>query len=112
MPCWNVIESKVEFLEANTDVGLLKLALEAMGFVVTQTKQGLSFIHRYGGTTGEYVKATGQLTQRGSQAADINEVKRGYSKQVVELGARKQGWKISWSKNAEGLDEATVVRRS
>jgi hypothetical protein len=100
----------VEFLATATDINLLAEALKALGYQVRVTETGLRFA-KYG-CSGTYNKATGKLESRGSVQLDIDEVKRGYSVQVVNSQAKKFGWKVQWSLNAAGNPEAIVEKRS
>lgn len=115
MPCDTIQRSEVQFLAQSTDLDLLKKALEAMGYTVTETATGLSFSNY--SVSGTYTKATGSLqtTVRGygsTAGLDVNEVKRGYSEQVVNQQAKKFGWKVEWTTNKAGRKEAIVQKRS
>jgi hypothetical protein len=112
MPCNTIQQSKVEFLPKNTDTGLLTQALERLGFEVSKHDDRLVLLGRdtygyYG--SGSYDAKTGRLEL--SSGWDINEIKRGYSEQVIESQARKFGWQLQWSMNKAGHREATVLRR-
>jgi hypothetical protein len=107
MPCWEIIESSVEFLPNTTDVTLLKPALESLGLEVKVYAGGLNL--RKGSWAGYYESKTGKLELPAS--LNINEVKRQYSKHVVIATARKQGWSLSWSTNDQGNEAARVVKR-
>lgn len=98
----------MEFLATTTDLNLLAEALRALGYQVRETKTGL-YYSKYG-STGTYNKASGRLDTRGD--LDIDEVKRGYSVQVVNSQARKFGWKVSWKLNDAGNPEAEVEKRA
>jgi hypothetical protein len=112
MPCNTIQQSKVEFLAKNTDTGLLTQALERLGFEVSKQDDRLVLGGRdtygyYG--SGSYDSKTGRLEL--SNGWDINEIKRGYSEQIIENQARKFGWQLQWSTNKVGHREATVLRR-
>lgn len=98
----------MEFLATTTDLNLLAEALRALGYQVRETEIGL-YYSKYG-STGTYNKASGRLDTRGD--LDIDEVKRGYSVQVVNSQARKFGWKVSWKLNDAGNPEAEVEKRA
>jgi hypothetical protein len=98
----------VEFLATSTDIELLTKALGSLGFSsVTLQGQVLTFQTQKG--MGSFSKETGKLILPAS--CDVNEIKRAYSAEVVQLQASKHGWKISWSTNAEGHRQASVQRR-
>jgi hypothetical protein len=112
MPCNTIQQSKVEFLPKNTDTGLLTQALGRLGFEVgTQDDRLVLLGWEPNGTSvsGSYDAMTGRLEL--SSGWDINEIKRGYSEQVIESQARKFGWQLQWSMNKAGHREATVLRR-
>lgn len=110
MPCDTIQLSQVEFLEKSTDLKLLAEALRAMGFTVIENDDNLQF-SKYG-CTGTYEKATGRFQSRGYEKVDTNEVKQQYGKASVNLKAKKFGWQISWSRNAQtGNEEFEVKKR-
>lgn len=94
MPCDTIQTSQVQFLPTSTDRDLLDAAMLALGV-----------------RPNEYAfdSVTGALTI--PRRVNIDQVKRAYSKEVVNRTAAKKGWKISWKQNEEGLDEATVTKR-
>jgi hypothetical protein len=112
MPCNTIQQSKVEFLPKSTDTGLLTQALERLGFEVSKQDDRLNLLGRdsYGYySSGSYDSKTGRLEL--SSSWDTNEIKRGYSEQVIEIEARKFGWQLQWSTNKAGHREASVLRR-
>lgn len=110
MPCDTIQLSQVEFLAKSTNVKLLAEALRELGFDVTELENGLRF-QKYG-ISGTYTQSTGQFQTRGYESVDINEVKKKYSKAVVNSQARKFGWKISWKQNKKtGNEEFEVLKR-
>lgn len=109
MPCDTIQLSTVEFLEASTNVDLLKKALQKMGFQVYDTGTHLRF-SKYG-LNGTYTKATGKIETSGYSKLDVNQVKQNYSEQVVENQAQEFGWEVSWGTNENGEREATVIKR-
>jgi hypothetical protein len=108
MPCDSVQQSKVEFLATSTDLDLLTKALEKMGWTVTRNGDVLNFSKGYY-ETGSFNKKTGRMTL--PESADLDEIKRGYSEEVVTTQAKKHGWQVSWSTNKAGKREALVVKR-
>jgi len=107
MPCDTIQTSKVEFLATSTDLDLLTKSLEALGYEVRRSGNMIRF-SKYG-RQGSFNKTTGELTLDSNW--DGNEIKRGYSEQIVQSQADKHGWKISWSTNDDGEREATVMKR-
>lgn len=108
MPCNTIVRSKVEFLATSTDKNLLASALNALGLTATVHEGGVTFEGGYR-RSGSYDSATGKLTAW--QGLDTEAVKRGYSEAVVNATAKKNGWQVSWSTNAAGNREASVLRR-
>lgn len=108
MPCDTVARTKVEFLPKSTDVALLKKALAALGYRVTEGTYALSFSNGY--QAGSYDKSTGKLSM--PEQWDTSAVKRAYAEETVNFAAQENGWEIEWSTNAEGIREAAVERRN
>ncbi len=92
MPCDMVVTNVVEFLPTSTDTELLRQACESLGIV------------RY-----NFNQQTGELTLPAGR--DVNEVKRAYSKATVEHAAKKNGWRVEWRRNAQGNEEAKILKR-
>jgi hypothetical protein len=108
VPCNTIQRSKIEFLATSTDLGLLTEALRSLGYSnVTLQDQVLAFRTQSG--PGSFSKETGKLIL--PQSCDVDAIKRAYSVEVVRSQAHKHGWKIAWSKNAQGRRQATVQRR-
>ncbi len=97
MPCFTRYDvqttTTLQWEEQRTDVGLLRLALEDMGFVVVANGPRLSATHpQYGTLT--YEKGRMTQTSRSSNAPiNVAEVRRSYNKRVVHQQARKYGWR-------------------
>jgi len=108
MPCNTIQQSKVEFLAASTDLDLLAEALRSKGFGVSKTFTGLVYDNGY--FRGFYNAGKGRIELPASMTVD--EIKQAYSRQVIESQARKFGWQLQWSVNAEGRELATVRRKS
>ena len=108
VPCDQIILTHCEFLPNTTDVKLLKLALEAQGLTVHETATGLTFNRGYR-EQGSYEKKTGRLTLPNSM--DVNEVKVGYSREVVKEQASKLGWSDSWDVDEEGNPTVEISKR-
>ena len=107
MPCDSIVTTKTEFLATSTDVALLKAALEAMGYTVSEYRSELSFYKN--GRRGSYQPLTGKLTM--PEEWDGNDIKRGYAEQVVSSQLKRQGWKFEWTTNAQGIRECTPQKR-
>lgn len=90
MPCNTISRYSVEL--TNRNPAILRRALEAMGFTVTQNGDRLQF----NGTnreTGQYHSgsyANGKLSYTGE--LNTNTVKQSYAAQVLEAKAKKYGW--------------------
>ena len=108
MPCDQIIQTKVEFLAKSTDLDLLKKALEAMGFTVTVQDNILYFQRGYR-ERGQFDKNTGRFEC--PEYLDANEVKKNYSKEVVNFTAKKNGWQVEWSTNPKTGNLETIVRK-
>ena len=92
MPCYTNQTATVLFGK-NTDPELLKLAMRELALDYT------------------FDRATGELTFN-SRWAEIGEVKRAYSEQVVTQTAQRNGWSLKWTVNASGNRQAEVLRAS
>ena len=108
MPCDQIIRTHVQFLERSTDLKLLKKSLEQHGFKVTQTATGLSFYKGYR-EQGSYEARTGRLVL--PESVDANDIKVGYSKEVVNDQAAKFGWGVDWSEDEEGNPVSEITRK-
>lgn len=89
MPCYTKQTSTVEF-GPQTDVKLLKKALEGMNFRVTETPTGL----RFSGWSQDGTFENGKLTLNSSGREDMNVYKRAYSAQVVKAASQRFGWTV------------------
>lgn len=92
MPCYTNQTATVQFGK-NTDPDLLKQAMQSLSLDYT------------------FDRATGQLTFN-TRWAEIGEIKRAYSEQVITQTAKRNGWSLSWSVNASGNRQAEVQRAS
>jgi len=89
MPC-DTIQTNTVDLSAS-DHGLLRLALEALGYDVQSHLNGASLLfYRRGSYVG--VHEAGKLEV--VQGADIDAIKRAYSTQVLKAGAARFGWRL------------------
>jgi hypothetical protein len=91
MPCWTVSTTTVEW-GIQTDLNLLKTALESIGYVVSIENDTLVARNEYGG----YVQFSfGSLTFSKVLGKDFNaQVKRAYSEEVIKYAAKKQSWQL------------------
>lgn len=114
MPCDTVRTSRVELRLDATDLGLLKKALESLGYEANVGNKLVTFNDKTFNVRGEYNITSGRLTAEtiGNTRFDLNAVKRAYSEQVVNQQAEQMGWEISWSTNEQGEREFEVQRRS
>ncbi|MHB8412532.1 MAG: hypothetical protein ACYDDI_11390 [Candidatus Acidiferrales bacterium] len=108
MPCWTIQQSKVEFLASSTDMELLAAALQRIGYGVDRVSESELLLTKEG-TSGRYDAQTGRLEL--APGWDVNELKRGYSEEVVNSQARMFGWQIQWTTNAAGHRQAVTQRR-
>lgn len=92
MPCYTNQTATVLFGK-NTDPELLKLAMQSLSLDYT------------------FDRATGQLTYN-TRWAEIGEIKRAYSEQVLIQTAKRNGWALTWTVNANGNKQAEVSRAS
>jgi len=105
MPCWTVAESTVNL--QNADEQLLRVALEKLGFENFHSNDqyagrfGARFTaDRFGDSTSLKLMADGSVTvtRGGGSAADLNalgnEIKRGYSGEVLNDAASRFGWML------------------
>lgn len=97
MPC-DAVRLITSDLGTHTDPGILKKALEDLGYTVSQNNRRLSF-----GKKGEYNSngsfANGKLTV--PEGTDISAIKVAYSNRVVRTAAEKYGWAQSANKNSK-----------
>jgi len=107
MPCYTVVRSKVELLATSTNPELLAKGLKALGYTVHVTDRTITFTKGY--RTGTYDIKTGKLTMDATW--NSAEIKAAYSKEVVVDQADRHGWKISWSTDEEGNEQAKVLKR-
>lgn len=101
MPCDTIQRSKVDFNLHATDLNLLKLALEHMGFRVGHLQNGLKFTNGYD-IDGQF--SNGKLTVQSRGQFDINNLKRAYSTEVVKSSADLYGWTLE--ETSPGVFEA------
>ena len=104
MPCWMVNETTLDF--SNPDEGLLKAALEELGFTVHSKAQaneyGYAFsADHFGPSYSVCVKHDGTVITNGPEVSkfDMNQVKRAYSRQVVGSAAKRLGWNVKKKNN-------------
>lgn len=91
MPCFTQQTSVVQF-SANTDLALLKKALEGLGFTVREIQGGLSFNRASMGQSGTFVN--GEMRVTSSMQEDMNVFKRAYSAEVVKAASARFGWQV------------------
>ena len=101
MPCDTIQTMTVETELKNINWRLLKKALEAMGFRVTEVREGhlvFSGVHKDTGIyhTGSYKDGKfKEEIESGMAPLEINAVKRAYSAQVIQTSAQSFGWKLT-----------------
>lgn len=86
MPCDQIRTTTVELAAANLDH--LGLALEGLGYLVERMGDALRLSR--GSFSGFYRSGQLQLPP----GADVNEVKRAYSREVVKAAGKRMGWKV------------------
>lgn len=102
MPCDTLQTTTISEGLANVDKEVLKKALESMGFIVRETKTGLTY-SGYQKETGQYYAGSykdGKLNQRvqqGSPKLDITQVKIGCAVQTLKKGSNAFTWKLSFT---------------
>lgn len=94
MPCYTQSSATVQFGK-NTDTEILRLALASLGI---------------SSASYAFNSATGELTTFRASKYDLAAIKRAYSEQVVIATAKKNGWQLQWSTNANGNRQAEVIR--
>lgn len=91
MPC-DTIQTSTINLGNIGDRGLLKKALEEMGYRVTLTSDRIQFGN---GRNGGVVYADGRVDLQGAATElSVNEIKRAYSVEAVKLASQKFGWSV------------------
>ena len=106
MPCDSIQRSKVEFLPTSTNLDLLEQALTVLGLYVRRPSGDQSLL----GSWGFYDATTGRLELR-TRDVDVDMIKRAYSKQAVDQQAKRYGWQLSWARNEDGNEVASVQKR-
>lgn len=101
MPCFSVTQCESNL--NNADHGLLKKALEDLGYTVTMDSSGKIKSFSRGAVTGTYSNDKLQLTARGGKNPDANEIKRAYSHQVI-MKQRKEAHRNGWDMVREGQE--------
>jgi hypothetical protein len=106
MPCYTNNIATVEFGK-NTDLDLLALAMKEIGETVySRTATTLdAYAVRFKDGKLEYDADNFTLAQ-------VANLKRAYSEQVITQTAKRNGWQLSWSVNASGNRQAEVLRVS
>src|ERR1700690_11746 len=106
MPCYTNQVSTVEFGK-NSDLALMEKAMLAIGESIYSRgpNQLDGFAVRFKDGRLEYDANKFSL-------ADVANLKRAYSEQVLEQTAKRNGWNLQWSVNASGNRQATVERLS
>ena len=100
MPCDTISTTDVKFSMENTNIAMLKTALETLGYAVQHKGETLSFT---GSSPAGYVRGTftnGQFSAEVRSSSwqtgefDVNAVKRAYSIEVVKQTAKRFGWAL------------------
>lgn len=112
MPCDQVRTTDVKWSK-DTDVELLAAAMRDAGLRVNVSASGvLSFNRGNYQMSGTYNPNTCVMSTCDSSGDLEGQLRRGYSKQVVDSQAKRFGWKIEWQTNPKtGNMEATAKRR-
>ena len=101
MPCWSSIRMSVDFKASSMQ--LLKSALEAEGYTVSESADVLQFNHAETGVSGTWRDGKLNITR----GADVNAIRTSYSKAAVKEAARRCGWNYT----AMGKQRAKIERR-
>ncbi|MCI0604376.1 hypothetical protein L0156_15370 [bacterium] len=88
MPCNLIRLTTVQLTAAHPT--LLKSAVESLGYKVEEVN-GCLYCYGHGRS---FRIANGEITVGANDLAVVNEVKRAYSKKVVQTAARKYGWNL------------------
>lgn len=95
MPCDSIQTAQVNFNLDATDLNLLKLALEGLGYTVSQVGSKLNFYLDRKQASGTWENGKFSARVYGSaDEFDVNEVKRAYSKEVVKYASKRFGWTL------------------
>ena len=88
MPCYATYTISVELAGMHPEV--LKLAVESLGYKVTQTASGLHFYHQ-----GSQIRIeNGCIALDQKQLQLVNEIKRAYSRQVIRIACERYGLEL------------------
>ena len=94
-PCDTIQLSTVEFDLMHTDIWLLQMALEKLGYTVKKKKDTLTFeSDGFDFIAGKFEDGKVEVTFDARKKFDVNSVKRAYSSEVVRYAARKAGWQV------------------
>lgn len=106
MPCYTNQVSTVEFGK-NTDLALMEKAMLAIGETIYSrgVNQLDAFAVRFKDGRLEYDANKFSL-------ADVANLKRAYSEQVLIQTAKRNGWALTWTVNVNGNKQAEVSRAS
>lgn len=95
MPCYTQREVTVELNVANPE--LLTAGLKAAGFTVQTTPRGFYVTNSKG--LQAHIR-DGKITTAAQTESIINEIKRAYSGEVVRTAAKRFGWNLNKTSEA------------
>lgn len=103
MPCWRMISQQtVRGDLSGCDLDHVAEGLRAEGWHVYRRRDGGMVVVK--GTIKGTIRGDGQVVLVG-QGADLNEIKRAYSRQVIAATAKRYGWKQTRTSDRRGKME-------
>jgi hypothetical protein len=104
MPCDTVQLSKVEFNLEHTNITLLSMALEKLGYNVKLKQNSLTFSGTgYNYVSGIFKDGKLDVEFNSQNTFDVNAVKRAYSHEVIRHASKRMGWNLKKSESDENV---------
>ncbi len=105
MPCDSIIQNSITWSQEHTDLDLFAKAMKNLGYNALSPT-------RFRNTQGDEVelnlKGGTLLTSSRYRTINTDEIKQGYSVEVVRTAAKSYGWKLE----EKGKNEFEVVKNS
>ena len=104
MPCWQVRTIEIDF--ARADIGLLREALESLGFRVYDSEKGLWFRSSTRGYGGSFETSTGRLVFNVEVDNIESDIRTAYSAAAINRVSKQfSTWKVKQTSKNEYVFE-------
>ena len=103
MPCFTVQEVSIALDVA--DFGLLVKAMQEIGMTDMEIRLDRKVVSGRLASCGYVTYEFGALKGRDLNDTIVNNVKVAYAKQVVQAAARRNGWKLNFTKSRPGQNQ-------